>query len=88
MLMNVKIKINIDKIDYHNSKHEKLGYLTFQVKYIKGLYYTGELQGAERQVRKMLPFYKSRTPTHNLYNCLDSRDGPSTFNFIEDIYRD
>lgn len=56
--------------------------------YNKGLFYQGELQGADKIARKYLPFYKSRTPTHNLYNCLDRKDGPSHFNFIEDLYRD
>jgi len=62
--------------------------LTFEVTFSKGLFYQGELQGADQIGRKYLPFYKSRCPTYNLYNCLDSRDGPATFNLIEDIYRD
>jgi hypothetical protein len=89
-LMNVKIKLKIDKMEYFNNKHEKLGYLTFDVTFNKGLYYQGELQGSERiAANKLLPFYKSRCPTYNLYNCLDSKDGkPWTFNFVEDLYRD
>ena len=89
-LMNVKIKLKIDKMEYFNNKHEKLGYLTFDVTFNKGLYYQGELQGSERiAASKLLPFYKSRCPTYNLYNCLDSKDGkPWTFNFVEDLYRD
>ena len=88
---NVGISFKSDKIEYYNHKHEKLGYLTFDVTYNRGLLYLGELQGGEKMVapRQLLPFYKQRCPTYNLYNCLDSKgDKPWTFNFLEDIYRD
>lgn len=62
--------------------------MTFEVTFTKGLFYQGEMLSAETIRRKDLPFYKSTCPTFNLYNCLDSRDHPATFNLIEDIYRD
>ncbi len=86
--MNVNLLFISDKVDFFNGKHDRLGYLTFDVTYTKGLFYQGELQGTDKIGTKLLPFYRSRTPTHNLYNCLDAREGPSTFNFVEDIYRD
>ena len=87
-LMNVNIAKNSDKMEYYDSEHKRLGYLTFDVTFNKGLFYQGELQGAESISKKLLPFYKVQCPSYNLYNCLDRRDQPSTFNFIEDLYRD
>ena len=79
----------IDKMEYYNERHEKIGYLTFDVTYNKGLFYQGELQGVDKAVpRNLLPFYKQKCPTYNLYNCLDSGNQGHTFNFVEDIYRD
>jgi hypothetical protein len=81
----------IDIMEYFNSKHEKEGELTFEVKYNRGLFYQGEIQGADAIRRKLLPFYKGPCPTSNFYNFLDFiyyGDKDRHFNFIEHVYQD
>jgi hypothetical protein len=81
-------EFTLDEVRGYDKEDNKLGQLTFTLKYDRRKLYTGEMVGADKQRAQYLPFYRAKCPSFNLYNCLDSKSDKSKFVGYEPIYRD